>query len=83
MDVNPLSLAVIHARERAEQARMVEHALREATPTEKMTGGPITSPGDRLRMRGVPIQAVGVGGTMLRTDPLGETLRRAGRRGLD
>ena len=69
-DVNPLNLAVIAAVERAHHARMVQHALREATPTQQIRGGPITSPGDRTRMRGVPITAVGVGGTQPGTQPL-------------
>lgn len=75
-DQRSLLLAVQHAQEAARQAQLVRQALADATPTQLVTGGPITSPGDRVRMRGVPIQAVGVGGTMLGTDPLAETLRR-------
>lgn len=76
VDPNPLALAVIAAQEKAAQARMVENALRESTPAERAHHGPITSPGDRIRMRGVPITAVGVGGTQLGTNPLTEVLRR-------
>lgn len=81
MDVTdrPLLLWVQHQAQAADQAQQVRRALAEATPTEIAKHGPVTSPGDRLRMRGVPIQAVGVGGTMVGTDPLREALRR--RRG--
>lgn len=75
-DPRPILLNVQHATEAARQAAMVRAALRDAAPTDRIHGGPITSPGDRLRMRGVPIQAVGVGGTMVGTDPLRELLRR-------
>lgn len=77
---NPLLLAVIAAHEKAAQARMIEHALREASPSERATRGPITSPGDRLRMRGVPITARGVGGTQPGTNPLTQLLRKEARR---
>lgn len=80
VDVNPLSLAVIAAKEKAAHARMVENALREATPAERINHGPITSPGDRIRMRGVPITARGVGGTQPGTDPLAHLLRKQARR---
>ena len=84
MDESPLLLRVKRARLKAEQRRIMERALAEATPLERAGIGLHPSkPGDRLRMRGTPIQTKGVGGTMIGTDPLGALLakerRKAGR----
>ena len=79
-DANPLLLAVQRAREEAEQRRILERALAEATPLEKVKHGPPASPGDRLRLRGTPIQTKDVGGTMLGTDPLGALMTKERRR---
>jgi hypothetical protein len=83
-DPNPLLLRVQHAQLEAEQRRIMERALAEASPLEKVAQGPPTTPGDRIRLRGTPIQTKGVGGTMLGTDPLRALLakerRQRGRR---
>ena len=63
MNDNPILLHVRRAREEAEQRRIVERALAEATPTEKITQRPATTSGDRLRLRGTPIKTNGVGRT--------------------
>lgn len=72
----PDLLWVIRVTEEADQARMVRDALRESTPLEVAKSGPGILPGDRLALRGIPVQAVGVGGTMLGTQPEREALRR-------
>jgi len=71
----PLLLQVQHATEHARQARLVRDALRESTPLEVAKSGPGIHPGDRLALRGIPVQAVGVGGTMLGTQPEREACR--------
>ena len=64
------------------QAELVRKALRDSDPTTPMRhAGPPTTAGDRARMRGVPIQAIGVGGTLPGTQPLEELLRKERRRG--
>ncbi len=79
-DPNPLLLKFQHAKLEAEQRRILERALREAEPMDKVTHGPPTTPGDRIRLRGTPIQTKGDGGTMLGADPLGALLAKERRR---
>lgn len=65
------------------QAAAVRKALRDSEVTTPMrVHGPPTTAGDRARMRGVPIQAIGVGGTLPGTQPLTEVLRRERRHGV-
>ena len=65
-----------------EQEELVRRALAESEATTPMRlTGPPTTAGDRMRMRGVPIQAIGVGGTLPGTQPLDEVLRKERRRG--
>ncbi len=52
-----------------EQARLLADAIR-ATPGARLVGHR-SAEGDRARQRGIPIQAPGVGGTMLGTRPDG------------
>jgi P27 family predicted phage terminase small subunit len=73
-DVNPLLFVVQRARDEAEQRRILERALAEASPMDKLTKGPATTPGDRMGLRGTPIITRGVSGTMPGTDPLGALL---------
>jgi hypothetical protein len=82
MDANPrLIRAIERIRLEAEQHRIMERALAEASPLERATFRDVPSasrPEDQ--MRAVPIMAKGVGGTARGTDPLGALLRKEGRR---
>lgn len=71
----PILLWVERAAESARQARAVTRVLHEATPREIAKSGPGILPGDSLALRGIPVQAVGVGGTMLGTQPEREACR--------
>lgn len=82
MTDRPLLRWVQRQAEAADQAAQVRRALADATPDQIAKHGPVTSPGDRIRMRGVPISAIGVGGTQLGTNPLHAVLR-AERRQVD
>lgn len=65
-------------RRHRDQERAVEKALRESggsAPTNAKSGK-LTAGGDTERMRGVPIQAPGVGSTARGTQPESETVRR-------
>jgi hypothetical protein len=65
----------------AHQARILAEALHPDTqniPLRDCAG--ITARGDARRLRGVPIQAKGVGGTSPGTNPESEILRRGPRR---
>ena len=55
MNDSPLLLVVQHARKEAEQRRVMERALAEATPLEKAGIGAPSSPGDRARLRPTPV----------------------------
>lgn len=80
MDENPRMLRVVESiRLEADQRRIMDRALSEATPLEKAGFGAPTSRGDRSRLRGTPIMTKGVPGTMPGTDPLGAVLAREHR----
>lgn len=74
-DTRAVLLHVQRAADAANQAASVRTALRDADPREviKHTAGIL--PGDSLALRGIPVQAVGVGGTMLGTQPEREACR--------
>jgi hypothetical protein len=65
---------------RAQQARILAEALHPATQDVSLKDcAGKTARGDARRMRGVPIQARGVGGTSPGTNPEGETINRSQR----
>jgi hypothetical protein len=70
MNDNPILLHVQRVQMEAEQHRIMERALAEATPLEKAGIGRCTSPGDRARLRGTPVITTGIPGTGPGTDPL-------------
>jgi hypothetical protein len=80
VDVNPLLFAVQRCREEAEQRRILERALAESTPLERLEQSGRDRSGDKAVMRNVPIVTKGVSGTMPGTDPLGALLAKQRRR---
>lgn len=67
------------AMQRIEDERKIGRILEESGLAEvPTTVKRATLPGDRARMRGIPLQARGVGGTQFGTDPLGSVVRRLG-----
>jgi len=71
----PMLLWVQRAANDADQARSVQRALHEASPMEIAKSGPGILSGDSRALRGIPVQAVGVGGTMIGTQPEREACR--------
>jgi hypothetical protein len=80
--VNPLLRVVQRAKLEAEQRRVMERALAESEPMDRVKAAP-ASLGDRPRFRGTPIMTEGVGGMMPGTDslrPLSAQAPRTARR---
>ncbi len=80
MNDNPILLAVQRAREETEQRLILERALRDSIPEERISSDPKTAGGDKVRMRGVPITALGVAAVQPGTQPLLALLAKEARR---
>lgn len=63
----------------AEAGRKLLQAIEEADDDDVLPN-PFAKIGDPVRMRGFPLMAPGVGGTMRGTSPLGEVIRRENQR---
>lgn len=66
------------AMQKIEDDRRIGRILEESGAVEVQGVTRATAPGDRARMRGIPLQARGVPGTQFGTDPLGCVVRRLG-----
>jgi hypothetical protein len=58
------------SQERTEDARKLDKILSETTTDSPTTAARATLPGDTRRLRGIPVQARGVGGTSPNTNPV-------------
>jgi hypothetical protein len=76
---DPLLRAVQAARDEAERQRILERALMEAAPSERLVHPGRDRSTNKAVMRNLPVLARGVSGTAPGTDPLGALLG-AGRR---
>ena len=80
LDANPLLLAVQRARDEADQRRILERALDEASVFDQAPKTYTTPDGfDSVRMRNVPITAIGVAAVQAGTQPLQALLAKERR----
>ena len=79
MTDNPLLLSVQHAIEEAEQSRIMERALLESAPAEKIVLDDRRYT-DRVRMRNIPVTALGVAAVQPGMQPLQALLAKERRK---
>jgi hypothetical protein len=80
-DENPLLLAVQRAQREAEQRRIMERALAEASDADKFRQLDAPSPGGtRERLRNLPVITKGVSGTQPGSSPLGALMAKEAKR---
>ena len=80
-DLNPLLLAVQRAQLEAEQRRIMERALAEASDADKFRQLGAPSPGDtRERLRNLPVITKGVSGTQPGSSPVGALMAKEAKR---